>query len=34
MTLRILVDAGARELICSPVSLDEVFLEHYEAAAR
>lgn len=34
MTLRILVDAGARELICSPVSLDKVFLEHYEAAAR
>ena len=32
--LRILVDAGARELVCSPVSLDEVFLEHYEAAAR
>ena len=33
-TLRILVDAGARELTCSPVSLDEVFLEHSEAAAR
>lgn len=33
-TVGVLVAAGARELTCSPVSLDEVFLEHYEAAAR
>lgn len=32
--LSALIKAGARELTCAPVSLDEVFLEHYEAAAR
>lgn len=32
--LAVLLQAGARELTCSPVALDEVFLEHYEVAAR
>lgn len=32
--LEALVRAGARELTCSPASLDEVFLQHYEVAAR
>ena len=32
--LSALVDAGAWEITCSPVSLDEVFLHHYEAAPR
>lgn len=32
--LEALVRAGASELTCSPASLDEVFLQHYEVAAR
>lgn len=32
--LSALIDAGAREITCAPVSLDEVFLEHYQADAR
>ena len=33
-TLRQLLAAGAQEVTCTPASLDEVFLQHYEAAAR
>ncbi|WP_159718459.1 ABC transporter ATP-binding protein [Actinomyces marmotae] len=32
--LTALIDAGAQEITCAPVSLDEVFLEHYQAGAR
>ena len=32
--LRQLLAAGAQEVTCTPTSLDEVFLQHYEAAAR
>ena len=32
--LRQLLAAGAQEVTCTPASLDEVFLQHYEAAAR
>ena len=33
-TLQQLLAAGAQEVTCTPASLDEVFLQHYEAAAR
>ena len=32
--LQQLLAAGAQEVTCAPASLDEVFLQHYEAAAR
>ncbi|WP_366179994.1 ABC transporter ATP-binding protein [Actinomyces timonensis] len=32
--LTALIDAGAREITCAPVPLDELFLEHYRADAR
>lgn len=32
--LQQLLAAGAQEVTCTPASLDEVFLQHYEAAAR
>lgn len=34
VTLQRLLAAGAQEVTCTPASLDEVFLQHYEAAAR
>ena len=33
-TLQQLLAASAQEVTCTPASLDEVFLQHYEAAAR
>ena len=33
-TLRDLVDAGARDVRCAPATLEDLFLRHYEAAAR
>ena len=32
--LRELLAVGAREITCTPASLGEVFLEHYEGTAR
>jgi len=34
VTLQRLLAAGAQEVTCTPATLDEVFLQHYEAAAR
>ena len=34
VTLQRLLAVGAQEVTCTPASLDEVFLQHYEAAAR
>lgn len=32
--LRVLLDAGAHELTCTPATLEDLFLRHYQAAAR
>ena len=33
-TLRDLLDQGAEDLTCAPATLEDLFLRHYEAAAR
>lgn len=33
-TLRTLLEAGATNITCTPASLDELFMQHYEVAAR